>query len=97
MPLPRVAVDLGAVREGLGVVTRVALARRNEADAAVLVVVVVPADERGEGERLVGVTGPVLEGATPPAAGRQLKSIGAVVIREASADSPCHTHRKVGF
>jgi hypothetical protein len=44
MPLPRVAVDLGTVRQDRRVVTCVALARRDEADAAVLVVVVVPAE-----------------------------------------------------
>ena len=42
VPAASRAVDLGAVREDRDVVATVALARRDEADAAVLVVVVVP-------------------------------------------------------
>ena len=57
------AIDLGALREDRDVVAGVPLARRDEADAAVLVVVVVPTDEArdpatgvlDEGERLVGI------------------------------------------
>ncbi len=45
MALPRVAGDLGAVREGCCVVASVTLGQRDETDAAMLVLVVVPSDE----------------------------------------------------
>ena len=72
-PAARVAgtrgeVDLVSLGEERGLAAVVALARRHEADAAVLMVVVVPGDEVGDpatrvldGEESAGIAGAVLD------------------------------------
>ena len=76
------AIDLGTLRKNRDVVAAVALARRDEADAAVLMVVVVPADESRNPAARVDDVDSLLRGALESLPRAAVIDVCALYLRE---------------